>query len=198
MNITVQCSSGDDDAYEIADGSAFAAGGSTIEIVSDSDAGTRTWGGFRFPSVAVSDPAKVRGAWLQILLDGAGVANLDISAEADVTPDDFGTTPNVVDRVLTVASVAWVQSLVDGAWHTSPDIRAVIQELMSEPGWASGNPIMLILVGRSDTGQSLSVFAYNFGAGEFAAKLILDVEPATALISGFCGRLNLKRPIFRR
>jgi hypothetical protein len=193
MIVTLQCTSGNDDARETASESAFSASGSTIAIDSNAIDDNRSLAGFRFTNVPVSNPAAIRAAWLQLLVDSDGDANFNIAANLNVNPDNFATDPHVVDRPLTVGAGAWVESLVAG-WRTSPDIRPVIQEVLSEPGWAAGNALVLILVGNNDFPESLVVAAYESGAAN-AAKLILDIEPATALI---CGRRTSKRPIFQR
>lgn len=49
------------------------------------------------------------------------------------------------DNFITAAQVDWdaIADDVGGTWYDSPDISTIIQEIINQPGWASGNPIAL-------------------------------------------------------
>lgn len=67
-------------------------------------------------------------------------------------------------------------------YYTSPDISSVIQEVVSRPGWNSGNSISIFYSTRADSGKSRLFGSFESGAG-FAA--VLEITYETYSISGY-------------
>ena len=63
----------------------------------------------------------------------------------------------------TAARVDWDPAAwSSGAWYESPELKAVIQEIVNRPGWASGHALVLLL---ADDGSAANVsrliYAYD-------------------------------------
>jgi len=94
-------------------------------------------------------------AYVQFTVDKAqtGAAALMIEGEASDNALTFGTSQhNIVNRLRTFNSVSWTP---DG-WPTkgaaglaqqTPDLSAIIQEIVDRSGWASGQGLALIVTG---------------------------------------------------
>ncbi len=137
----------------------------------------RTWGGFRFTSVSIPKNSHIIAADIQLYSSGfphaaADDPNFSIYAEAADNSVDFSTNPDIVARSLTTANVAWSATNIGTGYFTSPDITAVIQEMVNRAGWASGNALTIICVSASGGSNEFDVWTYDQGNGLYA---ILDV-----------------------
>jgi cysteine-rich repeat protein len=113
--------------------------------------------GMRFTNVAIPQGALVSRASLEVstrLYGGNPVddANVEIYAEDVDNADAFSSSGNFAARVQTTASVSWVQKDMGAGPIRSPDISAVIQEVVNRPGWQSGNDLVILVKGHSGTG----------------------------------------------
>src|SRR6185436_1389065 len=110
--------------------------------------------GVRFPGLAIPQRSIITAAWIQFVARDANseVTNLTFQAEAADNSATFTTAlGNVSSRPRTTASTswspgAWVQNQAGPAQRT-PDLKALIQEVVDRPGWASGNAISIIANG---------------------------------------------------
>jgi hypothetical protein len=139
----------------------------------------------RFTDIAIPTGGIITLAQLKVTdIDGQSltVVNSRLRAEANVNPSAFSTQNNFLTRSWTTAPavINWDSIL---AWLTnteypSPDIKALIQAVIGLPGWASGNPIVILwddFEQRStQTNNTLrKVFDYN-DSQSFAAKLYIE------------------------
>ncbi|MBA7678007.1 hypothetical protein ES703_86274 [subsurface metagenome] len=99
------------------------------------------------------------------------------------------------DNNITVASVNWdyIQPWVDGVEYTSPDISAIIQEIINRPGWASGNSLAIYWddhANRSTAALMRDRSAYSRDASallapklhiEYYALPVVQTNPATGV-----------------
>ena len=110
--------------------------------------------GVRFNDVAIAQGAPIVSAYVQFQVDetkgGDEPVNLIIDGELGADAADFASWDEIEGRPRTLARVSW--SVAD--WTTTgqqgPDQRsgnlsAIIQEIVNQPGWVSGNAIVLIL-----------------------------------------------------
>ena len=141
--------------------------------------------GFRFTGVTIPAGAVITGAWLQFTADEANseATTLTIRGEAtDNSPQFQNASFTVSSRTRTTASVnwnvpAWNMIQEKGDAQKSSDIKAVIQEIVSRGGWASGNALSVIING---TGKRVVESQEGATAGtpghdaSQAANLIVD------------------------
>lgn len=138
-------SASNDDAIENrSNGSVSRAG--NIEISS-----TYNPAGVRFTNVTIPKNATIDSATLNVYVSSSSVdePNLYIYGQAVDNAGEFlNATNDISSRTKTTAKTTWyVASPGTGTGSkTSPDITAVIQEIVNRAGWASGNALVLIFV----------------------------------------------------
>jgi hypothetical protein len=140
------------DAEESADGG-VSLDSSDLELVTDgSDVQVV---GLRFPGVTVPSGAFIVQAWVQFQTDEVSTGSALLTIEGDETPQApvFTTaTDGLSARPRTAAAVAWspaAWSVVgeQGPAQRTTDLAPVLQELVSAPTWASGDPVVLLFTG---------------------------------------------------
>ena len=148
--------------------------GTTLELVVDGT--TVQTVGLRFTGVAVPAGATITGAWVQFTADVAtsGTGNLTVAGQAADNASTFqAVASNITSRTPTTATVGWVplawKKAAIGAEQRTPDLAAVVQEIVGRPGWARGNAVVLVLTG---SGTRVAA-AFERGGGKAA---VLHIE----------------------
>jgi hypothetical protein len=140
-----------DDAEERASGS-VSLSSSDLELVTD---GSRVQTvGVRFPGLEVPQGASVVAAWIQFEADevSSDPVSLSVAAQdADDAASFVNSSGNVSGRPRT-GSVAWAPAAWDvrgarGAAQRTPDLAGLVQQVVSRPGWASGNAMAFVVTG---------------------------------------------------
>ncbi len=142
-----------DDAEEYTDSGAVNIDSRDLEMA-ESNAKNRLVG-MRFNDINIPKDATITQAYLQFQANDSNskIAHLKITGEAR----DFALTftvarRNISSRIKTAAEVEWEPE----PWNTpgeagpdqkSPNIAAVIQEIVSQSGWSSGNSLAIIISG---------------------------------------------------
>jgi hypothetical protein len=162
-----------DDAEEAASGS-IDLSSSDLEFVTDKTVQQTV--GIRFTGLAIPPGATITSASIQLTADEAQSVStsLSIRAQASDTAPTFTTaTGNLSSRPRTTAAVGWSPAPwtvgAAGADQRTPDLTAVVQEVVSRPGWASGNALAFLVTG---TGHR-TADAYDGGS---AVAPLLHVE----------------------
>ncbi len=160
---------GADDAEEKLSGS-VRTNSSDLELVDDK--GIQTVG-MRFQNVAVPQGATIVRAWLQLsaAASDSGATNLSIQAQdADAAAAFTTASGNVASRPRTSALVAWQPAAwsagASGSAQQTPDVTALIQEVVDRSGWASGRALVLIVTGSGRRN------ATSFEGGSAAGPLL--------------------------
>jgi len=147
--VSVRIDDGANDAEERLDTHQVFLGSSDLELVRDA---SNQLVGMRFPAINIPQGAIVEGARLEFQTDEADSepTALVIQAQASDNAAGFTTAPgNLSGRPRTVALVRWEP---DG-WSTigklrrTPDLSAVVQELVGRAGWHYGNALVLLVSG---------------------------------------------------
>ena len=127
-----------------------------IELVSDFEPNTAGVQkiGLRFTNMAIPVGATITDAYLifRAIPADPGMTNSDptsltIRGELAANPSTFTTTSgNISSRALTTASASWVPtSWTTGQDYSSPSIVSVVQELVDQGAWASGNAMAIVI-----------------------------------------------------
>jgi hypothetical protein len=140
-----------DDAEENTSGNVDL-GSSDLELVQEVTLQTV---GVRFRNLAIPPGATIASAYIQFEVDevSTGAASLTIAGELTPNPATFALASfNVSSRPRTSASVAWVPApwptlQAAGVDQRTPNLAAVLQEIVNQPGWASGNAAVFIITG---------------------------------------------------
>ena len=151
---TIRIQSGPDDVEESASGSVVL-NSDDIELVYDNKTTGNQVVGLRFNGIIVPKGAIVTNASIQFTVDEAdnGTCNLTVKGEYTANAQLFlNTTKNVSNRARTTASVSWNPSKwssagSSGASQKSPDLKAIVQEVINSAAWNSGNSMVFIITG---------------------------------------------------
>jgi len=100
-----------------------------------------------------------------------------IEGEDADNPNAPTSQSDLLGRTRTSANVGMTMGpWSDNTWHDSPDIQTVIEEIISRPGWSSGNAVILFLKddepGCYYSGSTLNIWSYDQGQS-YAPKLEL-------------------------
>lgn len=163
------------DVEERPDGSLYV-NSSDLELAFDPDHGSQIVG-LRFTDLPIPNDALIEKAYIQFTADEAQneTCHLSINAEAKgLAPDFDDTFFNLSQRTKTNATVAWSPPPWNvegdaGTAQQSPDLSAIIQEVVSFPNWEQGNPILILIEG---TGRRTAFSADR--DPDFAPRLIIE------------------------
>lgn len=143
------------------------------------DGSTNQTVGMRWPGLAIPQGATITGAWIQFTSKQADtqVTNLTFQAQAADAAATFASTAlNLSSRPRTTAAVSWTPAAwtsgAAGAEQRTPDLKTIVQEVVSRPGWASGNALAILVTGSGRRNG----WAYN---GNASAAPLLRVEFTT-------------------
>lgn len=168
-------SSSIDDVEERSNGDMYT-NSSDIELVYDGSRGNQVIG-LRFNNVTIPQGASIDRAYVQFTVDETNSGSTSLTIKAHDTDDAAAFTSssnNVSNRSTTSASVAWNPVAWNsvgqsGADQRTPEMKAVIQEIVDRNGWASGNDMAIIITG---TGERTAE-AYD---GTSSSAALLHVE----------------------
>ena len=149
--VTTRIASSLDDVEEESNGE-IRASSSDLEMVVDR---TKQTVGLRFAGLDIPQGARVRSAHLQFEADSDddGAARLFISGQAAIDPAAFTLADrDVSSRPRTSAIVEWVPA----PWRKgdskdaqrTPDLSAVLDEIVGQAGWQAGNSVVLFVQGE--------------------------------------------------
>ncbi len=173
MTVEVRVATSSDDAEESASGSVSLTS-SDLEMVYDRSDQTV---GLRFTGVPIPLGATISSASIQFQVDEANATttSLTIQGQAADNPPTFSSSSgNISGRARTANAVSWSPQPwttvgAAGPDQQTPNIAAVVQEIVNRSGWASGNALVIIITG---TGERV---AESFN-GAAAAAALLQVE----------------------
>ncbi|MDJ0790025.1 MAG: spondin domain-containing protein [Myxococcota bacterium] len=175
--VEIQVDASDGDAEERPGGSVVL-GSSDLELTEDGSEVQLV--GLRFAGVPVPRDATVNAAWIQFQADEASA----LPTALDIRGHDSGDAPafqaqssDLSNRPLTSAEVEWIPDAwpvvgARGLVQRTPDLGAIVEELVDHPSWASGNGMAFVIEG---TGRRTAE-AYD-GVPSAAATLHVDYTP---------------------
>ena len=141
----------------------------------DAEWQTPVLNGLRFRNVTIPSGAIIESAYIQFTAREAHSApiSLTIHGEADANAgnfidrrhmDEVEGTNNIANRARTSASVAWNdipawEADASGEAQRTPDLSAIVQEIVGLDGWASGNSMVFIVSGDVASTATRSAYA---------------------------------------
>ena len=147
---------GTDDAEERASGT-MALGSTDLDMVNDrlGNGGVGEKVGIRFTGIDVSPGATITSAYLEFHTDEKSHTATSLLVQGEDTDDAAGFADvknNISSRPTTDASSAWTPEPwsdigANGSGQCTPDLSAVVQEIVARPGWEAGNDIAFIISG---------------------------------------------------
>ncbi|MBN1673930.1 MAG: lamin tail domain-containing protein, partial [Kiritimatiellae bacterium] len=185
--VEARVAASDDDAEEKVGTGAVETASSDLELVEES---ALQLVGIRFRDLSIPRGATILNAWVQFKVDETTTAAtaLTIRGQASDNAAAFSAaTGNVSGRPATSAAAAWdppAWSTVGqtGSAQRTADLAAVIQEIVSRPGWAPGNALALLIggsgkrVAESYDGDSAGAPLLHVEYGTTPAEQVVDVR----------------------
>ena len=101
-----------------------------------------------------------------------GSPTADVYAEDAANPGAISSGEDGESRSLTTAKVAW--SSFDLKWTDSPDISAVLSELLTDYSYAAGKALQIILVGTSASGNYVTARSQESAGHRDGPKLHIE------------------------
>ena len=138
-----------------------------LELVADGSINQTV--GLRFVGVNLPDNAVISNAYVQFTVDEVttAAASLTVRGEKSNNAITYSSPAfNITSRPDTTASVAWSPPAwsvvgVAGLNQRTPNLAPVVQEIIDQPGWLTGNAVALTIAG---TGVR-TARAFDFGSG---------------------------------
>ncbi|MBN1671632.1 MAG: fibronectin type III domain-containing protein [Kiritimatiellae bacterium] len=190
QTVQVRVSSSGKDAEENATTGAMSLTSTDLEMTSDH--GTRQLVGLRFGDVPVPQGALIQAAYLQFTADESHSEPTELTLHGEAADESITFSYATVSaRARTTASVNWNPSPwavgSAGAAQRTPNLAAVIQEVVSRPGWQNGNTLALIVTGTGtrvavsydkDPAQAaLLSITYGSGTGQDDTGIVTNAGP---------------------
>ena len=172
--LTVPVGQNVDDAEERATDGLMFVTDPDLELGED---GVPLYVGLRFAGIAIEQGAQIIDAHVDFTAQETIKVATSLTLRGEAADDAlaFSTTAyDISSRATTAASVAWpnVASWTAGNVHTSPDVGSIVQEIVTRPGWVSGNALVLRVEG---TGERV------------AESYDVDASKAPVLRVSYCG-----------
>jgi|GEM_PF-919142 len=172
--VAVRINNGSDDMEEDEDGN-MDDGSSDLEIVKESSIQVI---GTRFADVSIPKNAEIINAYIQFTVDEPNKSqdpfNVDIQAEAVSNSEAFKSEKyNISSRSRSETAIKWkdipkwTREQVAGVEQRTPDLSALVQEIVNMEGWNEGNAISFILSGKG----TRSAESYEGGGSKEAPSL---------------------------
>jgi hypothetical protein len=150
-HVEVQIAAGSDDAEESESGSVGLTS-NDLELVDES---TNQTVGMRFNGVDIPKGAIITNAYIQFQVDEVSTGGASLLIEGEAVDDAItfsSSSGDITGRTPTTAAVGW--SPPDwttvgeaGLDQQTPDISSVIQEIVNQSGWVSGNSLCIVITG---------------------------------------------------
>lgn len=138
--------------------------------------------GMRFLNITIPRYATINSAFLDLVADENHVADTWVrilGQDADDAATFAAAASDLTSRATTSATVDWddIPLWTVGTTYTSPDLATIIQEIVDRAGWASGNDLVLTIVGTGHrTAESFN------GVAASAPLLRIDYTPPAPVI----------------
>ena len=157
---------GSDDAEETSSGT-VRRGNEDLDLTYD---GSNQTIGIRFIAVTIPHGARILNAWVQFEVRdvSSGATSLTIRAESGDNPPTFSTEDgDISQRSRTSAFASWNPPAwnvddEESAAQQTPDLSAIVRELVTRPGWVSGNSVVIIISGSGNR----SAKSWNYDSGD--------------------------------
>ena len=156
IHFATTVSSSTDDAEEEVSNGAMDLSSTDLELIRDG--ATAQIVGMRFNNIDIPDSTTIANAYIQFTVDetDSGTTDLTIKGEAhDNAPTFSGTAFDISDRTLSDSSVNWSPvpwAVVGaaGADQQTPDLSAIVQEIINRPGWEANNSMAFAVTGSGE------------------------------------------------
>ncbi len=151
QEIQAQIKIGSDDAEQRTDSNTVSTSGKTLELTKLGGSKVQTVG-LRFQKLDLQQGTEILGASIEFTASGSDSGATTLTFYGEDTDDagkfSTGSGTDVKSRFKTTASQSWsVPAWSKDERYTSPDLAAIVKEIVDRSGWAAGNDMAFILTG---------------------------------------------------
>lgn len=143
---------------------------------------------YRFTNLTIPKNSTINSATMQLFVDSyTGGSTVTVYGNKVANASNPTDNADYNGKARTSASASWnIGTPGAGVWATSPSLASIIQEIVNQSSWASGNAAMMLL----DYVTSSNYYSlYSYETGSNAAKLAIDyTEPVSSQPSLFFGQ----------
>ncbi|HEX5510545.1 MAG TPA: hypothetical protein VFX41_02425 [Actinomycetales bacterium] len=141
------------------------------------DGSKQQFTGMRFRDVQIPAGATVTNAYVQFTSRATGGSSSDVWARAQRSNDApafSSSSGDITSRPLTAASVSWTPSRwssanTAGSAQRTPDLSAIVQEVIDGPGWDGDGSLALVVAGSG----TRNAWSYD-GSSAKAPQLVIE------------------------
>ncbi len=142
--------------------------------------------GLRFRNVKIPKGTLIKRATLKVfcVADTYGTASVDgvLKGEAADNPAPFESTDRMVTELTPTKATkdwTWTQDTPwkKSTWYESPDISAIVQEIVNRPKWSSDNALVILYLMNGASNGDRAFWAFEGGNPAAAARLIITYQP---------------------
>jgi type IV pilus assembly protein PilY1 len=142
--------------------------------------------GFRFQHITIPNGALIQNAYIVFTVDGPYANPITVQLDGELNPNaptySASDQPTDPSRILTGSPVTW--SITDtwnlGEIRNTPDLSPIIQQIVNQSSWASGNPISIIVKNVTPGNTHRRVIAFErtlFDPNVHTAILVVTYTP---------------------
>jgi hypothetical protein len=172
-SVDIRVVKGENDVEENSKGKVYL-NSTNLELVYD---GNTQKVGLRFTDVSIPQGATIVNAYIQFKAGQASTNGVNLSIQGDASanaPAFTATARNVSSRLRTARTVnwspsAWQKAGAVGPAQLTPNLAPILQEIINQPSWVSGNSVAIIITG---SGKRVAK-AYE---GDAAGAPLLHIE----------------------
>ncbi|MBI5825840.1 MAG: cadherin domain-containing protein [Chloroflexi bacterium] len=183
-SLNIRIATGKDDVEEYSSGWVYL-NSTDLELVYDINSQVV---GLRFTGVNIPKGAIITNAYIQFKVDEltSETISLQIRGEANANAPAFTIkTRNVSSRLKTTNVINWSPAPWkkvgnSGPDQTTPNIAPVIQEIVNQPGWATGNSLVILMTGTTGKRVAIAFESNPAGAPLLHVEFNGNVPPTTA------------------
>ena len=150
--------------------------------------GIEQWIGVRFQHIHIPGGSTINSATIKFTADGVDVGNLliPVVAEIDLDGEEFGDDTPLTGRVYSSTTVLWDPDPWFpgdcGANTTTPDLSALVQEIVDQPGWTEISRSFVFIFQNDPMDSSERIAVAWDGDPLQAAQLTVDFTPPGVLL----------------
>jgi hypothetical protein len=168
--ISVRVSQSSDDAEEVITNGKVNLTDSDFQMVTNS--GKQQQDGMRFQHIQIPKGAVITNAYIVFTANSgdSGATTLIFNGDATANSTTFTTANhNITSRTKTSAAVTWnpVPVWVSSTTYQTPNLSTVIQQIVNNSGWTTGNSLSIIISG---SGKRVSK---SYDSGSATAPLLV-------------------------
>ncbi|HEX5055899.1 MAG TPA: PilC/PilY family type IV pilus protein [Gammaproteobacteria bacterium] len=179
--VTARVSSSNDDAEERVSNNTTTTTSNSLELIRESK--NNQYVGVRFNSLPIPQGAKILNAHVDFTADDTSSGSDTVIIRGHKVADSPAFSAgngnknisNRINNASTTASVSWTPAdwNTDNQVISTPDIGAIIQEIVNQAGWVSGNNLSILISGSSSETRVAASFDGNAAQ---APRLVVSLK----------------------